>query len=221
MNIFVIAPHMDDETLGMGGTIAKHVAHGDRVTVCVVANRAYDHRYDPEAIRREEAAVEKARETLGYARVALLGLPDEQLDRGVIDIIVPLEAVYAEVQPEVVYVCHRGDNNQDHQAVFRAAMVVCRPIAKPRVRRLLCYEVPSSTDQSPPLPEFQFMPNFYVDIGGYLAKKMAALRCYEKEIRVFPHPRSPEGVEAVARKRGIESGFEAAEAFMVLRDSWS
>ena len=46
MKVMVIAPHMDDEVLGMGGTIARHVAGGDEVFICFVAHRVYDHKYD-------------------------------------------------------------------------------------------------------------------------------------------------------------------------------
>lgn len=221
MKILVIAPHMDDETLGVGGTIAKHVQQGDAVTVCICANRAYGHQYLAPVIAQEEEAARRAREILGYQNVRFLNLPDEQLDKKIIDIIIPLEQVCEEIAPEIVYTCHRGDGNQDHQAVFKASMVACRAIGRSRPRRLVCYEVPSSTDQVPPFQEFQFAPNFYVDIKAQLNTKIEAMKCYERESRAFPHPRSPEGITVYAKKRGIEIGYEAAEAFMILRDTWS
>ena len=46
MNVLVIAPHMDDEVLGMGATIAKHVHSGHEVYVCFVAHRVYNRKYD-------------------------------------------------------------------------------------------------------------------------------------------------------------------------------
>ena len=36
MKVLVIAPHPDDEILGVGGTIAKKVKSGNEVYVCVV-----------------------------------------------------------------------------------------------------------------------------------------------------------------------------------------
>lgn len=221
MRVLVIAPHMDDETLGMGGTIAKHVAQRDTVVVCICANRAYDHQYSETAIAQEESAAREAKKVLGYQDVRFLNLPDEQLDGRLIDVIVPLEKVCDEVAPDIVYTCHRGDTNQDHQAVFKATMIVCRSLARSRPDRLLCYEVPSSSDQAPPFLESQFAPNYYVDIGPHLDKKIKALSCYQRELRAFPHPRSPEGIATYARKRGVEVGCEAAEAFMVVREIWS
>ncbi len=220
MRVMVIAPHMDDEVLGVGGTIARHVDHGDTLTVCIVANRAYDHTYHADDIQNEMAAARSAQGVLGYQQLSFLNLPDEQLDRSLRDVIVPLESVYNDVQPEIVYLCHRGDTHQDHNAVFRAGMIVCRALSAHRASRVLCYEVPSSTDQCGPFAESTFTPNFYVDIEPYLTRKTEALRCYQRELRDYPHPRSPEGLEIYARKRGTEVRLRAAEAFMIVRDLW-
>ena len=211
---------MDDEVLGCGGTIARHVSQGDEVVVCVVANRAYDHKYDTGRIDEEKASAEKARKHLGYQRLIFLDLPDEKLDSGIQEIIIPLEEVYREVAPEIVYICHHGDINQDHRAVFEASMVVLRPHSGNKPRRVLSYEVPSSTDQAFPIQGAAFQPNFYVDISEQLIQKLAALGDYEVELRQYPHPRSPEGIDIYAKKRGIEIGMKAAEAFVVFRDEW-
>ncbi len=216
--VLVVAPHMDDEVLGAGGTIARHVARGDEVDVCIVAHRVYGHRFDEEKNRFEEECAGAAREVLGYREAVFLDLPDERLDASLQEILVPLEEQLEKYDPEIVYIPHRGDINQDHRAVFRAAVIALRPLARPKVRRVLSYEVPSSTDQAPPFPECAFLPNCYVNIGAFLERKIEAFRCYRSERRPFPHPRSDEGLIAVARKRGMESGFPAAEAFVVVRE---
>lgn len=217
MRALVIAPHMDDEVLGLGATIARHVDRGDEVHVCCVAHRVYEHRYDEARNRFEMACAQRARVTLGYASIRFLGLPDERLDACLQDTIVPLEACVREVEPDIVYVNHRGDNNQDHQAVFRAAMVVLRPAANLGVLTVISYETPSSTDQAPGVVEGAFLPNMYVNVSAFMERKIEALRCYETEVRKFPHPRSEEAVKLLAQRRGVESGFEAAEAFVILR----
>jgi LmbE family N-acetylglucosaminyl deacetylase len=84
----------------------------------------------------------------------------------------------------------------------------------------MMYEVPSSTEQSPYLPYMAFAPNFHVDISSGINTKLKALRCYETEKRVFPHPRSEEAVTILARKRGVEAGYTHAEAFMIVRQAW-
>ena len=221
MKVLIIAPHMDDEVLGCGGTIARHVDQGDQVTICVVAHRVYDHRFDAASQDEEMAACLSAQEVLGYQNLRFLDLPDERLDEGVQRIIVPLEKVVGEADAEIVYVNHRGDVNQDHQAVFRASMVACRAYSDARPRRLCSYEVPSSTEQMPGIAESAFVPNHYIDVSASLERKVEALMCYKREVRPFPHPRSPEALRALAAKRGSEVGAPAAEAFIILRDLWA
>lgn len=220
MKILVIAPHMDDEVLGMGGTIARHVSEGDEVCVCFVAHRIYEHKYDYEKNQTEIQCAIKAKEILGYKEAEFLNLNDERLDTSVQDILIPLETCINKVKPNIVYVNHRGDNHQDHKAVFQAAMIALRPLANRNIRRILCYEVPSSTEQSPPFSDLVFLPNYYVNIEKYLKTKIDALHLYSTEKREFPHPRSDKGIEILAIKRGSEVGFNAAEAFVIIKDKW-
>lgn len=221
MKVLVIAAHMDDEVLGAGATIARHVASGDDVTVCVVCMRAYDHKFDPEVNAQEKAATRRAAEILGYKRIEFLDLKDELLDDRLLDVIVPLEDCVARVKPDIVYTHHRGDSNQDHRAVFAASLIACRAISSHKVKKLLAYEVPSSTDIAPPFPEYAFQANYYVNAAAFIGKKIDAMKAYVREMKKFPHPRSERGIQVFAEKRGMEIGFEAAEAFMVIREEWS
>jgi LmbE family N-acetylglucosaminyl deacetylase len=218
--VLIIAPHMDDEVLGCGGVIAKHKSNADETTVVFIAHRVYNHRFDERRNNIEKTNALRARAILGYADAIFLDLPDERLDAAIQEIVIPLEKHIREIQPEIVYIPFRGDNNQDHRAVFDAARVVLRPVATPFIKNIYMYEVPSSTEQSPPLPENAYLPSYYVDIKKDIDKKLAALSCYESEIRVYPHPRSLDGVRIWSQKRGMEIGFEYAEAFMILRDKW-
>ena len=221
MKILVLSAHMDDEVLGLGGTIAKHVAAGDTVTVCIACKRAYDHKFDETVILEEKQSTRAAAEVLGYTDLRFLNLRDELLDERLLDVIVPTEQCVMDVRPDVVYTHHRGDSNQDHRAVFQASMIACRSLSRYRVPKVVAYEVPSSTDIAPPFPEYAFQPNYYVDISAFVDRKIEALSAYFRELRDFPHPRSAKGIEVLAQKRGMEIGFSAAEAFMIARDTWS
>lgn len=220
MKILVIAPHMDDEVLGCGGAIARHVKNGDNLSVCFIAHRIYNHQFNKVKNEIEKQHALKAKEVLSYSESVFLELNDERLDVSIQDIIILLEKYIYKVTPNIVYLPFMGDNNQDHRAVFNAARVVLRPVATPFINSVYMYEVPSSTEQSPPLPESSFLPNHYVNITGYIDKKIEAFKCYETEGRKYPHPRSEEALRVLAKKRGTEIGFDFAEAFMILRDRW-
>ena len=82
------------------------------------------------------------------------------------------------------------------------------------------FETVSSTEQSPYTERYVFKPNYYVSIEDVWEKKIKALEAYKNELGSFPHPRSLESLEALAIKRGIESGLNKAEAFCIIRKIW-
>jgi LmbE family N-acetylglucosaminyl deacetylase len=157
---------------------------------------------------------------LGYHDLCFLDLNDERLDACIQDIIIPLEKYMAEVKPEIVYSPFCNDNNQDHQAVSKAAKVVLRPVAVPFVERWLIYETPSSTEQAPSVGIIGFQANVYSDISDYMDVKLKSIACYETETRSYPNPRSPEGIRALAMKRGMEAGLSYAEGFILAREKY-
>ena len=125
-----------------------------------------------------------------------------------------------EVQPEIVYIPHRGDINKDHRLVFDAAMVAARPKPGSPIKEILSYETLSETGWSAPFVENAFIPNVYVDISETLEIKLRAISAYKKELKEFPHPRSLEAISALAKLRGSSIGVGAAEAFMLIRELW-
>jgi LmbE family N-acetylglucosaminyl deacetylase len=216
--ILVVAPHMDDEVLGCGGTIAWHIDKGDTVDVCVVCNRIYDHSHDSQAIEREKASAHQAKEILGYHGLEFLDLPDERLSHHLQELLGAFEELLAKAKPEIVYTCHGGDLHQDHRTVAHASNIVLRAFAVPSIRRILAYEVPSGTEQVFPGSAGPFFPTFFVDIERQQDRKLAAMSAYERESRPFPHPRSQEMLTARARVRGAQCGRSVAEAFVLLRE---
>ncbi len=96
----------------------------------------------------------------------------------------------------------------------RATLTAVRPLPGAAVRTVLAFELPSSTEWS---AEGAFDPDWYCDASGTLTAKLDALRHYETEMRDWPHPRSVEAVERLARWRGASVGLDAAEAFRLLR----
>jgi len=147
MKVLVVSPHMDDEVIGVGGTIAKHVENSDEVYECFIAHGVYNHKYDKAASDREMDNALEAKKVLGYMEARFLNLNDERLDLCLQGILIPLESYKSEINPEIIYVNCSGDNHQDHKAVFRAAMVAIRPAVSKCFKKVLAHEAPSSVEQ--------------------------------------------------------------------------
>jgi LmbE family N-acetylglucosaminyl deacetylase len=218
--VLVIAAHPDDETYGLGGTIGRHVRHGDLVSVLILTDGVTARHNETEP---QKAAARKACAALGVDDVRFAGLPDQRLDGlPLLEVINPIHKLFKELQPQVVYTHHRGDANQDHRAVFAATLVAVRPFGGNPVERVLGYEVASSTEWGPPFTEWAFLPNVFVDISATLEAKLGAVEAYretfQSEVKLFPHPRSPEAVRIYAQQRGVSVGMQAAEAFVLVRE---
>jgi LmbE family N-acetylglucosaminyl deacetylase len=217
-NVLIIAAHPDDEVLGPGASIARHVAAGDRCTIAIVADSG-SARYDEQTIEKVRSCARRAAGRLGVEDVRFGGLPDQALETlPVITITQWIEAVSRDVKPAAVYTHHRGDINRDHQLVCEATLTAFRPYAAPWTKRLLSFETPSATEWAGPHAEQAFLPNVFRDVTGHLEAKLAALAEYETELRPAPHPRSVEALRIRAAHWGSVIGVAAAEPFVLLRE---
>lgn len=220
MNALVIAAHPDDEVFGCGGAIARHVADGVSVDVVFMADGVTSRIMDDSRSRidaRNETAIEACR-VLGTQPPRFLEFPDNRMDSvPLLEVVQALEMVVEDVKPFIVYTHHGGDLNVDHRITYQAVMTACRPQTGCPVREIFSYEVPSSTEWAPPYREDAFVPNHYIDISSTIKLKLKALSVYDAEMREFPHVRSYEAVQSLARYRGATVGMHAAEAFQVDR----
>jgi N-acetylglucosamine malate deacetylase 1 len=219
VRFLTVAAHPDDETLGVGGTMARLAAVGHDVWVCILTDGVTArHRH----VEQQKECAMRAADVLGVANIVFCGLPDQRLDSlPLLDVITPIEKCIGELQPDVVFTHFNQDANQDHRTVFQASLVATRPVEGTSVRSLFCYETASSTEWAPPFAGSVFSPNVFVDISSTLPAKLEAMRSYERtysgEMRPYPHPRSYEALEASAKRRGAAAGVHAAESFMLVR----
>ncbi len=224
MNVLIISAHPDDEVLGCGGTIAKHVQNGDEVHVLILAEGVTSRDEVRERERRAgelsqlAQAAHEAGRILEVQSVELHDFPDNRMDAvDLLDVVKVVETAIDKYKPDMVYTHHAGDVNIDHRIVHQAVVTACRPLPGQCVKTLLFFEVPSSTEWQIPGSAPAFLPNYFVDISDCLDKKFQALKAYESEMRPWPHPRSLTAVEHLARWRGSMVGVEAAEGFMLGR----
>ena len=216
--VLVVVAHRDDETLGAGGTIARHVAMEDTVGVISMTDgvSARDGVTRQQSEERLEASL-AAGKTLGFEWLATGHFPDNQMDSVVLlDIVKFIEAVKTDFAPELLYTHFPKDLNIDHALTSRAAFTAFRPEESAILKEIRTFEIPSATDYAATLGDC-FNPNLFVDITKFWEKKHKALCAYSDELREPPHSRSLEGIEALARLRGHQNCMKLTEAFQVHR----
>ena len=222
--ILVIAAHPDDEILGCGGTIAKHVQAGDEVYVAILAegltsrDQTRNRENHLDGLSELEKSAQRANQILGVASLVMLDFPDNRMDSlDRLDVTKAVEELIRKYQPEIVYTHHVGDVNIDHRVIHDAVITACRPLAGNPVKTILFFEVASSTEWQPPGSAPTFAPNWFVDISDTLNLKLEALEAYASEMRAWPHSRSIKALEHLAHWRGATISVDAAEAFMLGR----
>lgn len=218
MRALVIAPHPDDEVIGVGGTIAKKVKAGEEVYVCVVTKGQMPlfEEKQVEIVRRECREADKllgVKQTLflDFPAVMLETVPRFELNKSLYEII-------QKIKPDEVYIPHRGDMQKDHQIVVDAAMVAVRPKDENYPRRIYSYETLSETGWNVPNTVNDFIPTVYEDISDTVGLKLDAMRLFESQTDDFPGARSIEALDALAKFRGATVNVNAAEAFVLIRE---
>lgn len=216
--VLIIAPHPDDEILGCGGTMLKHISVGDEVYVCIVTH-ATPPIYPEGASGPIQETAKNCHKWMGVKNTYFLNFPTvmlEKVDRYLLnDAILK---VITETQADELYIPHFGDMQRDHQVVAESCMVAVRPKYAHRVRRVYGYETMSETAWNTPNIQNEFIPNSFVDISEYLDRKLEALSFYSSQLQPFPDSRSIESIKALAQYRGALMHYNAAEAFMLLRE---
>ena len=216
--ILVVVAHPDDEVLGCGGTIARHIEDGCEVALLVLTDGVGARGDDIVASNVRKLELQKSAQVLGISTYFQLNMPDNKLDSiPTLEVIEAIAPILTSIDPDIIYTHFLYDLNQDHSAVARAIQILTRPIFPIRVESILMMEVISSTEWSFS-EKYPFSPNHFVVLDKHqIDLKLRALSCYASELRLPPHPRRIEHALVVAQYRGAQSGCEFAEAFMLLR----
>lgn len=224
MTILVLAPHADDEVLGMGGSIARFAAAGRHVVVAVLTGHGDGPHplWPPETWDTVRSEAKDAARVLGVSallfrelRAAALDLtPIWQVNQVVVDLI-------QETEPNEIYLPFAHDLHKDHQTIAYAASVATRsylPTSR-RIKRILAYETLSETHLASPYMFPAFQPSVFVDISNHIGTKLEAMRSYRSQLQPDPLPRSISALSALAALRGSHIGVQAAEAFVMIRET--
>ena len=217
-SVLVVASHPDDEILGCGGTIAKHIIAGDQVAIVFMTNGESSRGgavSDNIMIRNKEC--EGALKVLGIKDVMSFDYPDNMMDQvPLLEVTKSVESAIDRFNPSIVYTHFSEDLNVDHRITHQAVMTACRPQSWSPVKSIFLFEVLSATEWNSNAKS-KFNPNKFVDISDFWPTKLLALKEYSKELRPFPHSRSIETIEALSIYRGATVGLKKAEAFQIER----
>ena len=219
MKVLVVSAHPDDETLGGGGTILRHIEAGDSVS-WLIATAPHPDDWSSETIKTCDSQVSAVRQAYGFTGFYDLRFPAAGLDqvpqKQLIDAVIN---VLEEDRPERIYTVGATDVHSDHLITFEAIMAAAKPFRRsPIVRGIYSYEVLSSTEAAYGWRERSFVPNAYQDITGRLERKIEIMGLYGNQLQDGLQPRSARAIQALAEFRGATIGVEAAEAFTVIRE---
>ncbi len=215
--ILVISAHSDDEALGCGGVIAKHVVSGNKVHLIFMTNGVGSRNAKIEEIEHRKRVAQESADILGVSSIQQFDFPDNKMDTiALLDVVQAIEEVIDKLRPEIIYTHQIGDLNVDHQVTHKAVITACRPQPDFCVKEVYAFEVLSSTEWSAPGVK-SFSPNVYIDIEDYIDIKKQVLEVYSKEMRQPPHSRSIDNAIRLNALRGNSVGVDYAEAFELIR----
>ena len=218
-SVIVVSPHPDDETLGCGGTMLRHFDQGDSVYWLIITQMSEELGFSKEKVERRRHEIEDVAAEYGLEQTIHLGFPATRLDdQPMGDLVEAVGEAVVDVEPEIVYAPYRSDIHTDHAVVFDAVASCSKWFRYPSIQRVLAYETLSETDFSIDPDTDGFRPDVFCNVTGYIDEKIEIMRIYESEMGTHPFPRSEASIRALATLRGASAGFEAAEAFMLLRE---
>jgi LmbE family N-acetylglucosaminyl deacetylase len=219
----VVSSHIDDETLGLAGTIAKMVEHGIAVHVLAVACTTAPMYGGVSDAETRAAEFDAACCVLGVHEHQVAWVNDDRAARPgsyLPELISLIESgsgpSLRTCHPHALFLPTRDSHHQDHRAVHDAAIAAARP-GTPELRwvpgTVIGYDGPEdrcwrAADGARPV---------LVDTTDFWPAKEKALRCYASQLREDPHPRSIPKIRALDEAAGAAIGTGTAERFATYR----
>ncbi len=216
MNIMVVSPHPDDETLGAGGTLIKMKKRGHKIFWLNVTDVTEELGWSRDYIEHRKEQIKAVREFFDFDGFYNLEFPAtklSQIDEG--ELISYIKKVYDEVKPEWIIIPGQYDAHSDHRVVYNCCMATAKAFRAPYIKRITTMEIISETDSG--FQETKFYPNLYVDISNEIEDKLKAVQIYDTEIENEPFPRSIRNITAMAETRGAACNCFYAESFQIIK----
>lgn len=221
--VLIIAVHPDDETLGTGGTILRHIAMRDNVHCIFCTDILETEGFLQEIVSTREQEIAQVCDAYRFTSVHRLGLKTMRVDEyAKSELVGNFSKIFKEIQPNIIYLPFCDDVHSDHRCIFEVAYSCTKSFRYPSIERILMMETLSETEFAPSISHKSFVPNVFVDITEFIEKKCQIMQIYKSEIAPPPFPRSIENIKALALYRGSTMGGANsptyAEAFMLLKE---
>lgn len=217
--VLVISPHPDDETLGCGGTLLKHIENKDEVHWMICTVMTEEQGYTIKAITEKNDLINDVKKKYNFKNTISLNIPTCDVHNYSFNMLIEKLSYYINsIEPEIIYMPNRGDIHTDHQIISKAILSSTKSFRVGSIKKIMMYETLSETEYAPPLQENIFIPNVFVDISDYVDSKLEILSMYKTEILDSPFPRSVENIRALAKYRGCSINKMYAEAFMLIKE---
>ncbi len=157
--VLVIAPHQDDESIGCGGTLAKHTKAGGRLEIAFCTSGGEKRMYE----------AKDAAKILGSRISHFLQFDIRSLYKNTNQLAERFTELFNRVRPDVIFLPFMIDNHQDHVAVSRAFVKAY----KKKAMDCFIYAYSVWTTQ---------IPNIVVDISENWEQKKQAIDCYKTQL---------------------------------------
>ena len=170
LNVLVVAPHADDETLGVGGSLLRHADEGDKIFWSIMTNKFEKDGFPKDEVDTRNREIERVAESFGFEEIWRLNYSPGKLDKiNLVDLIEDISEIFNSIKPEIIYFPFSNDVHSDHRVTSEAVIACSKTFKFPSIKHFRAFETVSQTEFGSDLYRGSFHPNLWIDITGFFS----------------------------------------------------
>lgn len=210
--ILIVAPHIDDETLGCGGFLLK-IKNKKNISSDLLL--VTEVKASNKNLLNNKKFLRKIKKFYNFKTIFELKLPSCDLDKiGLNKMTSKFRKIINNNYYDTVFTPFIGDAHSDHYYTTKSILSACKIFRSPSIKKILMYETISETNLN--FYQNSFRPNYYVDISNQLLRKIEIAKIFKNEVKDHPFPRSEDSIKSLSLLRGSESNIKYAEAYQIV-----